>query len=279
MWYRWVYSFERTRYGLCQTNVLLGHSMRGARFFLALVGFCLPIASFVAAPASLGLNQNTDQSSSDIPTVAFCDIVRDPELLFNHTIRTTAVFEQAEEGQYLTDPECPLGHDDQIGVGFAPSTPQIVEAHNAIIQQIGSSHFGGRGIVTITGILRNTSRHDFAWYRFRFDIVEIESLAHIVEPFKGSLQTGKTYSATVIAAQQEKLVFDNRIPVLPHTALRIEWENLNLLPPAVRQGKQSKPVRIIFSVLNDDVRQVSERRWNRTVRCAIVDCAPLNSGP
>jgi hypothetical protein len=107
-------------------------------------------------------NQQTDKSmNDDIPTVSFCEMVKNPENYFEKTIRITATFTQANEGQYLSDSACPLSHDDQIGIGHITQSEQEIAGKNEQLRKISSPKFGHKAVVTIVGRLCNISRRDF----------------------------------------------------------------------------------------------------------------------
>lgn len=209
-------------------------------------------------------------ATEEIPTIAFCEMVRNPKLYFDKTVRVTATFEQATEAQYLSDDSCPLSHDDRIGVGYAAASPEQTVARRQAISKLRLAEYGGRAWVTVTGILRNSSRRAFAWYRYRFDIMNVEELSHVSVPYKGELQGGRTYVAAVRGDKLEglSLIIPVRMPY--HYAVRIEWINLSEFPSLARLQNSSREQRIVFSVISDELRQVTERRWNRTLKCKII---------
>ena len=55
-----------------------------------------------------------------------------------------------------------------------------------------------------------------------------------------------------------------------HHATRIEWTNLNAFPKLKHPRDKAKVQRILFTVLSDEVRQMTETRWNRTIKCKII---------
>jgi hypothetical protein len=212
-----------------------------------------------------------DTSATDeIPTVAFCDLVKNPSTYFDKTVRLTAIFSQAEEGQYLSHNDCPLSHDEQIGVGYAESNKAAVDVFNKNISLIHSPEYGGKGIVTVVGMLRNSSRRDFAWYHYRFDIIRFESVSHVTVPYEGDLQVGTSYVAiaNTDSSLGPRLPVPVRMPM--HYATRVEWINLAEFPELKANSKSSKKRQIVFSVISDEIQQMTATRWNRTIRCKII---------
>jgi hypothetical protein len=218
------------------------------------------------------ISQSTGSHTIDdkVPTVAFCEMVKNPQLYFGKSVRLTAIFEQATEGQYLSDPACELSHDDQIGVGYVTGDPAQQALHNKSIRLIHSPEYGSRVNVTLVGILRDSSRRDFAWYRYRFDIISFENISHITVQYQGDLQAGTTYLAAVHGDGHAGLSLAVPVRILQHYAVRVEWTNLGSFPELKRLSPDSGERQITFSVLSDDTRQMTANRWNRTVRCKIV---------
>jgi hypothetical protein len=209
-------------------------------------------------------------SKDETPTVAFCEMVKNPQLYFDKSIRIAATLEQAEEGQYLSDDRCVVSHDEQIGVGYAETDEKQRELRNRDITKIHAIEYGNRAMVIAVGILRNVSRRDFAWYHYRFDIVRFEVISHLTVPYDGTLQGGITYRAAVRGDKRFglSLVIPLRMP--EHYAARIEWTNLSEFPALKRLRNSAREQQIVFSVLSEEVRHMTERRWNRTVQCKII---------
>jgi len=244
--------------------------MKCLRLSLMYATLTLAAAGSFGAGLSVPRSMTRASNADEIPTVLFCDLVRNPLLYFDKTVQLTAVFTQAEEAQYLSDNDCPLSHDDQIGVGYVTSNKQASDEFNKRIRLIGSPEYAGRAVVTIVGLLRDSSRRDFAWYRYRFDIVRFESVFHVTVPYQGDLQTGTTYVAK--ARCDARLGLSLAVPAaMPmHYAMRIEWTNLAEFPELRVGTRNSRERQIVFSVLSDDIRQMTANRWNRTVRCKIL---------
>ncbi len=202
-----------------------------------------------------------------IPTVSFCEMVKHPKKYFNKTIRLTATFTRATEAQYLSDNKnCPLSHDNQIGIGYAKNRETQVAQNEENIDKIGSDEFGGRAIVTVVGSLKNFSRRDFAWYQYRFDIAKFEKVSHVVQTYTGELDGGKTYRAEVKADKDFGINFVKPYKLPFHYALRLEWTNLNDFPIL----KNFTTKKIVFSVLDKEIKQMTENRWNILIQCKII---------
>jgi hypothetical protein len=233
----------------------------------------LPVQpSLVCNGAGLDAHRLQFKSSEteDIPTVAFCELVKNPRRYFDKTVRITATYQMATEAQYLSDAGCVLSHDEQIGVGHSEIDEKQGEIRRSDERKISTNEYGGRAKVTITGILRNKSRRDFAWYHYRFDIISFENISHIVVPYEGTLQAGITYQAAVRGDGRKglSLVIPLRMP--EHYAVLIEWTNLNEFPALKQPGDGSGEKRIVFSVISDQIMQMTVNRWNRTVQCKII---------
>ncbi|HYL99225.1 MAG TPA: hypothetical protein VEZ90_09740 [Blastocatellia bacterium] len=216
------------------------------------------------------LSSRLDLSSEDVPTVAFCDLVKNPSPYFDKLIRLTAVFGQAEEAQYLSHDECLLSHDNQIGVGYVTQNKQASDEFNKNITLIGSPEYGGKALVTVVGMLRDSSRRDFAWYRYRFDIVRFESVSHLTVPYGGDLQAGTSYVGLARADSSFGLSLTIPVRMPMHYAVRVEWINLAEFPELKAAAGNSTDHQIVFSVLSDEMKQITANRWNRTIRCKIV---------
>lgn len=202
----------------------------------------------------------------EILTITFCEMVKNPKKYFDKMIRLTAIFKQATESQYLSDDNCPLSHDNQIGIGYNNSDKSQLNQNNAFIRKIQSIEFGGKATVTIAGILRNASRRDFAWYQYRFDINLFENVSPSIEEYKGNLESGITYRAKVRPDKNFGIgfVIPYRLPF--HHALQIEWTNLKDFS-ALNKFETKE---IVFTVLSKEIKQISENRWNTVIRCKII---------
>ncbi len=241
--------------------------MRLLSMLIGLLG--LPIFVGQSDNSLANLLQGTS-AMQEIPTITFCEMVQHPERYFDKTVRLSATFQQATEAQYLAHADCPLDYDEQIGVGYLDANDREREARNIQIRKIGSPEFGGQAIVSVVGSLRNQSRRDFAWYRYRFDILRFETVAHIVVPYQGQLQGAITYQAAVRGDKRRGLLLVPPLRIPEHQAVRIEWTNLKEFPALRRLSDNLREQQIVFSVLADDIKQLTERKWRRTVRCKII---------
>ena len=221
---------------------------------------------------SLAANQAGGASSvaDEIPTLDFCEMVKNPKLYFDKTVRLKATLELATEAAYLRNERCVLSHDEQIGVRYAAANEAERDALTKVVREMRSSEYGSKAKVTVIGILRNSSLRSFAWYQYRFDIIRFEDISHVVVPYEGELQGGKTYRARVRgdSLADLSLVIPLRMP--EHYAVMIEWINLSEFPMLKDLRNSSREQQIVFSVLSDERKQMTERRWNRTLQCKII---------
>lgn len=207
----------------------------------------------------------------DVPTVALCDLMKRPGEFYDRKVRISGMFTQADEAQYLSDNGCPAKRDtDRVGVGFADADESGRERRSKEISKIGKPEYGGRAMVRVIGYLRNAQRHDFACYGMRFDIVRFEKVEPVVMTFDGELQAGNTYRASVQSDDMLGLVLVKALRIAEHHAVRLEWTNLSAFPELSRSRGMMSEKQVVFSVLSDDIRQVTERRWNRTLRLRII---------
>jgi hypothetical protein len=212
-----------------------------------------------------------DPATNEIRTVEFCELIKNPRPYFDKQVRIIARYEMATEGQYLRDDKCPLSHDRQIGVGHrAILDEKQSELLNTELRRISKHEYGGRAMVTMVGILRNASRRDFVWYQYRFDIVKVESISPVIVPYERELQAGVTYRGIV---RGDRVLDLSLIPpprISEHHAQRIEWINLSEFPELEKLQPVSGGQQISFTVLSDEIKQMTELRWNRTIKCKII---------
>lgn len=211
------------------------------------------------------------RQTEEIPTIGFCEMVKSPELYFDKIVRLRATYQMATEGQYLTDERCPLSHDHQIGVGHqAVLDEKQRDILNTELRKISLHEYGGRAMVTVVGTLRNASRHDFVWYQYRFDIIRVEKISPVIVPYQGVLQAGMTYRGMVRGDQTFGLSVNPMPRMNEHYAQRLEWINLSEFPELNQLRLSASEQRIVFTVLSDEIKQMTESRWNRTLRCKIL---------
>jgi hypothetical protein len=239
-----------------------------ALILLALLPGADPVRARALSPVSRERAEN--QLKDSIPTVPFCELVKNAKLYFGQQVRVRAEYRIATEGRYLTDDNCQLSHDDQIGAGQNVLDKKQQEILDAQLRAVSSSEYGGRAMITVLGVLRNSSRRDFAWYRYRFDINSLEDIAPVAVPYEGELQETVTYRANVRPDAHYGLALIPALRGREHYATRIEWTNLRQFPKLGRVRDQTGTQRVLFTVLSDKIRQVTELRWNRTLKCKIL---------
>lgn len=207
--------------------------------------------------------------AEEIPTVAFCEMVKNPQPYFDKTVRLTALITLPTEGIYLSDDRCVP--DDKVGVGFIINNEKQRDMHNRNIRIFRSSKYGSRAQVTVVGILRNSpSGNVFAPYRYRFDIISYEDISHMTVTYEGILQEGTAYRAEVRGGGPSGLSLVIPMRAQEHVAVSIVWVNLSQFP-ALQQIRNSGGRReIVFSVISDRKKQMTERRWNRVLECKIL---------
>jgi len=224
--------------------------------------------SILSLPAFPG---SGDGHEGEPPTVGFCEMVKNPKLYFDKTVRLLATYQMATEGQYLNDEKCPLSHDGQIGVGHREVIDEKQrDIFNTEIRKISTREYGGRAMVTVVGALRNESRHDFVWYQYRFDIIRLEKISPVIVPYQGVLQGGITYRGMVRGDQEFGLSVNPMPRMNEHYAQRIEWTNLGEFPELKQLRQSSREQQIVFTVLSDEIQQMTVNRWNRTLKCKIL---------
>jgi hypothetical protein len=209
-------------------------------------------------------------SKAEIPNVAFCEMIKNPRLYFDQPIRISATFLQATEGAYLGDDACPLAHDDQIGAVFEYAEAEQLPILREQILKIGEPEYGGKARILAVGILRAESRRDFAWYKYRFDILRIEKISHVVVSYSGLLEGGTTYRAAIRFDKNFGITTVNPVQMPSHYGLRIEWANLADFPELKKLRRRSAERQIIFSVVSTESKQMTVKRWNMTIRCKII---------
>lgn len=91
-----------------------------------------------------------------------------------------------------------------------------------------------------------------------------------IHSYRGFLQTGLTYRATVRGDEIFDLSLVPPVRILEHQALLVEWTNLNDFATLKRLRLNSRKRQIVFTVLSDETKGMTEWRWNRTVACKIL---------
>jgi len=241
---------------------------RSSATVLVLTLFSSALAADNCARTITSQESESPAAVEDIPTVAFCAMVKNPARYFDQRVRLTAIFEQATEGQYLSDEECVLSHDEQIGVGAVALAGRESDLRDQAFARIRSLQYDGRARVTVVGLLRNSSRRAFAWYHYRFDVIRFEGISPVVVPYEGVLQAGIIYRAA-LQINSFGLSPVITLRVAEYQAVRLEWINLRQFPELVRR-RDDRPRQIVFKVISDSVRQMTARRWNRTLHCKVI---------
>jgi hypothetical protein len=206
----------------------------------------------------------------ETPTVAFCEMVKNPRLYFDKRVRVTATLQLATEASYLQDDKCVLSHDDQIGVRYVSENDKERDLLNSAIRKVRTVEYGGRAKVTVVGVLRNSSLRSFAWYRYRFDVSRLEGMTPLIVPYEGTLQAGTTYRADVRGDKDFGLSLVSPLHMVLHVGVRIEWTNLGEFPALAELQSDSPAQSIVFTVVADETKRMTERRWSRTVECKIL---------
>lgn len=223
----------------------------------------------------IGFEKVAPLIKEEIPTVAFCEMVKNPKTYFDKAIRLTATLTLATEAQYLSDKTCPLTHDEQIGASYNFSGENQTALYNEQLRKLRSTEYGSRAVVTVTGILRNFSRRDFAWYQYRFDIVNLEKVSHVVVPYEGSLEATQTYRAEVYYDKERGLLPANPLPVSEHHIYHFEWLNLKDFPELTKSATKETPKTIVFTVLSKQNEAMNIlMRWHVTFKCKIHSVDP-----
>jgi hypothetical protein len=207
-------------------------------------------------------------ADQNIMTVRFCELVENPKVYFDKTVRITAMFQQATEGQYLEDEQCEK--KERLGVGYAVARPEQVEYRNKILDSIRSPKYDGRAVVTVVGTLRDVALRGFVRYDHRFDITRIEKVAPAIVKYRGSLEDGLTYRARVSYDHEKGVIPLTPLKIPFHQAARIEWTNFEKFPELVRLVRSSKQREIVFRVISSRVVRMTSDRWNRTFQCLIL---------
>lgn len=196
-----------------------------------------------------------------------CEMVKHPHRYFNQTVRVAAKWEIGDEFSYLTDDRCPMS--DGIAVGFINSESQREEFKKSA-QKIMTHEYGGRALIRTVGVLRNPGKY-YGYFHYRFEILRIEEFAHVVVPYEGTLDAGKTYRARVRGDSNFGLAPVPAIRLPFHYETFIDWMNLNDFPAlqALRDDSSREP-QIVFSVISDERKQITATRWSRTIECKII---------
>ena len=217
------------------------------------------------------------EARGEVPTVAFCELVKNPRGYFDKTVRVTATYRLAHEGAALLDDRCPTSHDEQVGVGYVMTNKRRRTSINRDVNKIMSGRYGdGRSQVTVVGVLRNISSRagGMMWYQYRFDIMRFEEIREAPDStiinYSGELKVGVTYRATVRGDKDFHLMLVPQWRVPIHQAVGVDWTNLDEFPALELLSGDARQREIVFSVTSDDIRYLGARRWRRIVSCKII---------
>ena len=232
--------------------------------FLIVWSGALVAAAQVSSPAN---TQAKTQSVKEIPTVDVCEMVKHPGRYFNQTVRVSARWQAGFEFSYLNDDRCPMGNS--IAVGFIGSESQREEFKQSV-KKIMSHEYGGRAMIRTVGVLRNPGKY-YGYFHYRFEILRIEEFAHVIVPYEGTLEAGRTYRARVRGDSNFGLGLSPGLRVAFHHSYFIDWINLSEFPSleALRNDSSGEK-QIVFSVISDKITQMTAMRWNRTIECKII---------
>lgn len=226
----------------------------------------LNIRSVHAAPQS----QSKHLKADEIPTVSFCEMVKNPQAYFGRLVRTRAVWERATEGIFLRDRAC----EEQVKVGFSQApVEKWCERAGTNFKTIYDEKFAGRAEIVVRGTLENRrSKNPFFNYRYLFVATCIEKVMRAGDTYEGKLEEGQTYRARVKCdSEQEGLSLLIPVEVPYHHAVRIEWANLKKYPQLKARAGADCEREIVFQVVSKQIEKVAgQRRWNVTYNCKIV---------
>lgn len=201
-------------------------------------------------------------------TGEFCDLLRAPQ--FDKVVEVGARYELGEHGAYLSHPSCPTTYDDRVGVGFADIDGASRTLRDYAVHRLSEVEFGGKANVKVVGLLRDAPLRGFSWYRYRLDVIRFERIDHVVEPYAGLLQAGNTYRTAVRGDRLFGLALVEPVRVPLHYAIRMEWTNRAAFPALVRLRLGAPALMVTFSVVGDQIRQVTEQRWSRTLKLKVL---------
>lgn len=207
-------------------------------------------------------------SQPSVPTIDFCELVKHPRRYFNRAVRITATWQAGYEYSHLTNDRCRPKSSYEIAVGFVVDEAQR-EGIKKTVDQMMSHEYGGRAIITALGVLRNPGTRS-GYFRYLFEIYQFEDVAHLVVPYEGVLDAGKTHRAVVRGDEEFGLALVPPLRIPSHQAVSIEWMNLSEYPALAELRDSSRQKLIVFSVISNEIKQMTERRWDRTLKCRIV---------
>lgn len=194
--------------------------------------------------------------------VDFCDIVGQPQQFFGRAIRVKAQWQQGHEFSYLNGIGCRTKFRHEIATGW-------LNSQDPNLSKMLSREYGGRAIVTAVGTLRDPGKY-FGYFRYLFEVRRLEDVQHVIEPYEGTVEAGRTYRAPVRGEKDFGLSLVPRLRIEFHYSYHIKWVNLSEFPELGKLQETSGERIIVFSVLSSERRQMTERRWNRSLEMKIV---------
>ena len=207
-------------------------------------------------------------SQPSVPTIDFCELVKHPRRYLNRAVRITATWQAGYEFSYLTNDRCVPKSTHEIAVRFVVDEAQR-EAIRKNVEKTMSHEYGGRAIITALGFLRNPGARS-GYFRYLFELYQFEDVAHLVVPYEGVLDAGRTYRAVVRGDEEFGLILVPPLRIFSHQSVSIEWMNLSEYPALEELRRNSGQHLIVFSVISNEIKQMTERRWDRTFKCRIV---------
>ncbi len=194
--------------------------------------------------------------------VDFCDIVGQPQQFFGRAVRIKATWQQGHEFSYLNGIGCRTKFRHEIATGW-------LNSQDPNLSKMLLREYGGRSIVTAVGTLRDPGKY-FGYFRYMFEVRRLEDVQHVIEPYEGTVEAGRTYRAVVRGDKDFELVLSPRVRIEFHYSYRIDWINLSEFPELQRLRETSGERTIVFSVISSERRQMTERRWNRSLEFKII---------
>jgi len=157
-----------------------------------MVGTLMLCAMALAAPVDAQRRRKPgNKPSSKTPTVAFCELIRHPELYNNKVVRTEAISAVGIESQVLYDPQCSTEetrtwviHD----AAWKKQDKKLQAAYFGLLFDKNNNRIprgrSGRAKVVLTGRLEASNKDGYGHlnqYRFQFAIMGIEKVERVPE--------------------------------------------------------------------------------------------------
>ncbi|HEX5704487.1 MAG TPA: hypothetical protein VFX97_14905 [Pyrinomonadaceae bacterium] len=194
--------------------------------------------------------------------VDFCDIVGQPQQFFGRAVRIKATWQQGHEFSYLNGIGCRTKFRHEIATGW-------LNSQDPNLSKMLLREYGGRAIVTAVGTLRDPGKY-FGYFRYLFEVRRLEDVQHVIEPYEGTVEAGRTYRAVVRGDKEIELRLVPPLHIEFHYSAGIDWLNLSDFPELEKLHETSGERTIVFSVMSDVRRQMTERRWSRMLQIKII---------